>query len=249
MSIPKGQAAILVVGGALVGAGVTTLVLKKHYENLASEEIAEIKEYYRNRDVEYASKEKDLKKHNLDLLDIVTEVSEKGNPQFSKEDRDFNDRLIDESEYSTQSDYTDEEVEALKDVARDLDSNPNISDREIMAEERDPDIPYLITLDDYNESDLDPVSVTYYEKDNTLVDEREKLVDDVESTVGSQHLRMFGHGSEDEDIVYVRNERLAVDFEITRDYRSYWTDVLGAEQMERKLIREPKPRPRKMRRD
>lgn len=52
----RGQAVVLVVGGMLVGAGVTTLVLKRHYQKIADEEIASVKATYKKHYDDLAGK-------------------------------------------------------------------------------------------------------------------------------------------------------------------------------------------------
>lgn len=52
----RGQAVVLVVGGMLIGAGVTTLVLKRHYQKIADEEIASVKATYKKHYDDLAGK-------------------------------------------------------------------------------------------------------------------------------------------------------------------------------------------------
>lgn len=113
------------------------------------------------------------------------------------------------------------------------------------ASPRNPDAPYLITVGEFmaGELDYEQISIDYYEGDNTLCDEQESIIPDVEYTVGEQHLDMFGDRSGDEDMVYVRNEKLSTDFEVTRHEGSYSVLVLGIDPA---LIDEPaRPRTRK----
>jgi hypothetical protein len=61
------KAIALVVGGMLIGGGTATLVLKKHYEGIAEEEIASVKAAYQN-------KEADLKEQNIALMDEIMKL-------------------------------------------------------------------------------------------------------------------------------------------------------------------------------
>jgi hypothetical protein len=92
---------------------------------------------------------------------------------------------------------------------------------------RTPDKPYIITHDEYfaAEKEYDTQSLTYYEDDDTLVNENDKPVDDLD-LVGEDHLARFGHGSKDRKIVYVRNDKLGIDFEIVLAKGSY-LEALG----------------------
>lgn len=94
---------------------------------------------------------------------------------------------------------------------------------------RTEDAPYIITHDEYfaGDKDYDMSSLTYYEKDDTLTDEHDKPLEETDNIVGDDHLVRFGSGSKDKNVVYVRNDRLGIDYEITRSRGSYLEDVLG----------------------
>lgn len=96
---------------------------------------------------------------------------------------------------------------------------------------RSEDKPYVITHDEYYaaEKDYEQIDLTYYQGDNTLADAREQAVpeDEEDASVGSDNLTRFGHGSLDENIVFVRNDRIEADFEITRSFGKYSEEVLG----------------------
>lgn len=105
---------------------------------------------------------------------------------------------------------------------------------------RTPDQPYVVLHDEFMENDPDyhQPSLTYYEGDDILADEKDEPIEDVEGTVGVANLQRFGHGSKDTKVVYVRNERLALDFEITRSPGKYTEEVLGFRDPD---VRAPRP--------
>jgi hypothetical protein len=83
--------------------------------------------------------------------------------------------------------------------------------------------PYIIHEDEYrqNEPEHHQVAYTFYEPNDILVDEEdEEPVSNPDMVVGLHNLK-FGHGSDDENIVFVRNDRLQVDMEICRSYEVY----------------------------
>jgi len=96
-------------------------------------------------------------------------------------------------------------------------------------EERNADEPYVISIDEYmnDREDYDKNTVSYFEIDDVLCDDREQVIPDIEATVGTDALTKFGVKSNDNKVVYVRNERLAADFEILLDTRSYSETVMG----------------------
>lgn len=85
--------------------------------------------------------------------------------------------------------------------------------------EREKAVPYVIPPENFGEfENYDCVSFTYY-ADNVLADDGEERVTDIEGTVGSESLNHFGEYSDDS--VYVRNDRLKIDYEILKDERTY----------------------------
>lgn len=89
--------------------------------------------------------------------------------------------------------------------------------------------PYIITHDEYFEAEkeYETISLTYFEDDDTLVNERDEPIREIDKMVGEDHLARFGHGSKDKNIVYVRSDRLETDFEIVKSTGSYLEQVLG----------------------
>ena len=86
------------------------------------------------------------------------------------------------------------------------------------------DKPYEITPQEFNEIEgYEVISLRYYVQDNTLADDNDELVDDIDSIVGEENLQKFGHY--EDDCVYVRNDRMKCDYEILLDYGSYEENV------------------------
>jgi hypothetical protein len=86
--------------------------------------------------------------------------------------------------------------------------------------------PYVISPEEFGDFyDYERITLTHY-GDHVLADEDDELVDDVDNTVGSDYADHFGDYENDEDSVYVRNDRLKCDYEILRDHRKY-SDVTG----------------------
>lgn len=88
---------------------------------------------------------------------------------------------------------------------------------------------YIIHQDEWSENprDYHKVTFTYYAADDVMVDEEDKRpVPHADIVVGVENLR-FGHGSDDIDVVFVRNDRLEQDMEICRVPDSYEETVLG----------------------
>lgn len=83
--------------------------------------------------------------------------------------------------------------------------------------------PYVIAPEDFGDiDDYDTISLIYY-SDKILADEEEELVEDINNVVGFDSLTRFGEY--EDDSVFVRNDRLRIDYEILRDPQKY-SDII-----------------------
>jgi hypothetical protein len=100
---------------------------------------------------------------------------------------------------------------------------------QLAVDDRQPNIPYVITTEEFMENELDhnQITVTYYEGDKILADERDDIIEDINETVGRANLELFGLASGDPNVVHVRNEIRSLDFEITRSTGEYRREVAG----------------------
>ena len=80
--------------------------------------------------------------------------------------------------------------------------------------------PYVISPDDYEDSDYPAVSLTYY-ADGVVEDDFYNVLsdDEIEEKIGRDSLHHFGEY--EEDSVFVRNDAEETDYEILRDSRRY----------------------------
>lgn len=200
--------------GLVIGATASYILTKnleeRKYERLIEEEIQSVKDHYESKH----SEEADEPGLGEDLQDIVDDLG-----------------------YS--DDKMQEKLEALKVKARNGWQDPEeelyegkvVVDMGFEPSPRDPNVPYVINIEEFTDDneDYDKLSVTYYEGDDVMADERDGVIPEPSTLVGADALTRFGEGSDDENIVYVRNEKLTSDFEIVRDARSYASVVLGLE--------------------
>jgi flagellar basal body-associated protein FliL len=230
----------------LLGGGASYLFFKKrfekqfklYYKEVSNREIAEARRYYASRSKrdEYAD---------------PTEVLERVKSEEETKAKDKIARTPEKNEFAENTysgrvgalDYTSDDksetqeppellVVEVKDRIKNVftESEPvGDFDYEVEIPKRTPDEPYVLHYDEFYENDKEfqQVSVTFYEEDGVLVDEREQPFADSEASVGDVNLTRFGYGSKDPNIVYIRNERLEMDFEIARASGSYVQEVLG----------------------
>lgn len=70
-------------------------------------------------------------------------------------------------------------------------------------------------------------SVTYYQNDDILYDDMGQKQLDVRAAIGSIRPSWFGNEADDENVCYVRNTKIQVEFEVIRSQGSFTKDVLG----------------------
>lgn len=87
-------------------------------------------------------------------------------------------------------------------------------------EKNDMKKPYVISPEDFGDSDYATITLWYY-ADGVITDERGKIIKNVEEIIGENVESHFGDYKYDEDTVYVRNENLEIDYEVCRDERRF----------------------------
>lgn len=92
---------------------------------------------------------------------------------------------------------------------------------------RSPNTPYVIHQDEFfnSEHGYEKVVYTYFDGDDVLADDDNQPLLDGASIVGGDNLK-WGHGADNFNVVYVRNDKLELEMEICRDPRS-WEATFG----------------------
>lgn len=119
-----------------------------------------------------------------------------------------------------------EEVEYVRRISH----NPMDDPDDVTSWDRSPNRPYVITEGEFrlDHLEFEKDSLTYYAGDDTLAEENGNYIPDKNGTAGNQNLlECFGMGSGDPRLLYIRNERVMADFEITLNDGSYNKEVLG----------------------
>lgn len=230
---PKTLVAVAIVAAVAGGVGgyfIAKRKLRDYYEELSTQEIQEAKAFY-------ASLNKvDLEGNELTPQQVLDSIHGEGTAaeavaeyqgrvELDEEDEELLKRT--ESKVKTpfgEATVTTEETSELQNVF--LDPTFDLKEE---VKYRTPDRPYIITHDEFysGEPDYDTVSLTYYETDQVLCDERDQPIDEKDRMIGEDHLMRFGAGSKDRNTLYVRNQRLEIDYEITRSPGSYLEEVLA----------------------
>lgn len=158
-------------------------------------------------------------------------------PNYVSPDVNPNDLDVEELEFETEPDL-EKEVEYVRTISRNPMHEPDPED--VTSWDRNPNHPYVITEAEFRleRPEYEKDSLTYYAGDDTLAEENGTYIPDKNGTAGNQNLlECFGMGSGDERLLYIRNDRVMTDFEITLNDGKYNKEVLGLDD-------EVPPRPR-----
>lgn len=98
---------------------------------------------------------------------------------------------------------------------------------------RDPEVPYVIHQNEFmhDENGYEHRAYTYYSVDDVMCDDDDEPVPHADMIVGQDNLK-FGHGTDDPDVVFIRNQNIEIEIEICRVYKSYEEEVLGHDRNE-----------------
>lgn len=177
--------------GALAGAAVAARVVRDKYQQEAEEEIAEMRDYYR-----------ELRK-NAKTPDEDKMLEEDENSKEEKEENDKNeyDEIV--KNYTNYTQYNDTETKENKKEEK---------------EERTNYEPFIIDVEEFGEDpSYDTATLTYY-KDKVLTNDLDDVID--YSVAGEENLKIFDEHP-DCKAIYVRDDIYMVDYEILRDPYQY----------------------------
>ena len=200
--------------GVTAGSLVTLAIVDKKYRKIAEDEIESMREYYRNKN----RKDSGLTVDQSKLFEEVTDEDIKTDMKFPKLPEEQYKKIVEDMG------YTNEEMEELlNDPDVSVEKNEN-GDYEIFVgdEQKETVAPYLITPEEFGDSDYEVQCLTYY-ADSILADEDDEIIGDAESIIGDA-LEHFGEYADDS--VYVRNEDTQCDYEIIKHKRSF-SEIYG----------------------
>lgn len=184
--------------GALAGAAIAARVVRDKYQQEAEEEIAEMRDYYR-----------ELRK-NAKTPDEDKMIEEE-NKKEEKEENTKNeyDEIV--------KGYTNYTQYLSKAAAKYFDIETKENKKEEKEERTNYD-PFIIDVEEFGEDPTyDTATLTYY-KDKVLTDDLDDVID--YSVAGEENLKIFDEHP-DCKAIYVRDDIYMVDYEIIRDPYQY----------------------------
>lgn len=181
--------------GALAGAAVAARVVRDKYQQEAEEEIAEMRDYYR-----------ELRKENVEKYPVQNEEAEAEKEESTKNEYD---EIV--------KGYTNYTQYLSKAAAKYFDTETKENKKE-EKEERTNYEPFIIDVEEFGEDPTyDTATLTYY-KDKVLTNDLDDVID--YSVAGEENLKIFDEHP-DCKAIYVRDDIYMVDYEIIRDPYQY----------------------------
>lgn len=181
--------------GALAGAAVAARAVRDKYQQEAEEEIAEMRDYYR-----------ELRKENVEKYPVQNEEAEAEKEENTKNEYD---EIV--------KGYTNYTQYLSKAAAKYFDTETKENKKE-EKEERTNYEPFIIDVEEFGEDPTyDTATLTYY-KDKILTNDLDDVID--YSVAGEENLKIFDEHP-DCKAIYVRDDIYMVDYEILRDPYQY----------------------------
>ena len=198
---------VIFTSGAALGSFVTWAAVRNRYKRIADEEIKSVKAAY---------KFEPITDEDIEQANTVTEEIESVIKYPKREKQTEKPEPIDYTKYYRHS-VTSIPFEKEDENEKQMDDKPYIIEPEEFGQ-----------LDDYMD-----IGLTYY-ADGVLADDGDDIVDDIDGTVGIDNLKTFNEFNADS--ICVRNDSRKVDYDISRDLRTYKEvtgfDIDGIEQEE-----------------
>lgn len=173
--------------GVGLGSGITYLAVKKHFEILTDEEVASVREYYKNKEVAVENEENETDLSGNDEKTVKNEgKSAKNEPNYKEIIEKLN-----YGEYSKKNKPVEEEEEKP------------VKNAHIM----------VLSEDEYiGDMRYDKRSFTYFETDGVFIDEDGDVVVDGTELIGDENLDRFGEYEEDH--LFIRNTQSEEDYAV-----------------------------------
>lgn len=176
------------VAGAVTGMFVSREIFRKHYAELADEEIESVRETYKKKD--------ETKKYDID----EPQEEPKENDHELKEEKIQYNHIIDENGY-IHYDYS----HVLPKKEETKSKKPEVPQ----------ETGYIISVEEFGDiPEYDTMTLTYY-ADGIVTDDVDDIVEEHNILLGDDFEEVFRDF--DASTVYVRNDWMKMDYEILRD--------------------------------
>ena len=190
--------------GFVGGILATRSYLEKKYQEIAQEEIDSVKESIgRRRYIDESANSEDSDPSDVSEEKRQISLKNRYKQNLSLYRNNDEDQPYEEGRYAT-----DHQTEPYNDI-------------EVINVER-------FSEEAYN---YDKLTIYYYRADDVLIDENEAIIDDVSSVIGDEALSYVDPEGEETQMIYVRNNKISIDYEIICLKDNYYP-ITGLEEGE-----------------
>lgn len=198
---------IIFAAGAVIGSLVAWKLTKTKYEKIMIEEEQSLREYY-NKKVKIiedtATDLHDSYQHREDELRKNLEEKNDKEQETVQDTNEVDNKVFFDRYTEILNGYTS----SLEEQHLNENTNENTNDK-----------PYVVSPDEFGDADdYDIITLNYY-ADGVVADDWNDPIEDIGATIGEDFASHYGEY--EEDVVYVRNDRLKVEYEILRSNQRY----------------------------
>lgn len=224
MTSPRLTVIVVAVTNALAGFGLGYWTaqrrLELEFERRLEKETAGMREFYQTAKQPFATPQEAA-------AELIKEEEPKEGPAQTANNKVAYHKIVQKNYKPEESATIDDEVFSARDGM--------VVEGEIQHSNVFQEAVVIISQEEFmeNESGYNQSTLTYYQVDKVLTDERDDVIDDSDAVVGDQNLTMFGSpnsGSSDPNVIHIRNGRLQMEFEVQLNANSYRLEVLGIEE-------------------
>jgi hypothetical protein len=218
----------------VIGGFVQDKRLRTRYEELAEAEINQMREHFRARTV--AREEKPP----LEELKGVVEEAGYSTPSKAKQDpvvyiEEPVEGKFEDLPLESRNVFRDQEAVEVQGDGWDYETE--------LARREGATGPYIIHEDERSELDFSETEFTYYDGDDVVCDAENRIISKPEDILGVDFRKRFGHGSNDPNVVFIRNGMVGADIEVSRmPGMHYAVEVQGMDGPEQDEYDDPRPR-------
>ena len=199
---------LIFFGGVAAGSVATYLYMKDKTEERIAEEVDDVRRTYAKISVETAANDDETPqmraarnaKRKADMITSSNIIEKQMYNLFTKPLKDIDD----------DSEEDAEEEDAYAELVNTQAPNEGLADA-----------PYTISQFEFinGEPYYDKTTLNYYDDDILEEELTEGIIEDIDAVVGRESLTKFGEF--EDDVVFVRNEKLCTDYEIIHQHRNF----------------------------
>lgn len=194
---------IIFAAGAVIGSLAAWKLTKTKYEKIMIEEEQSLREYY-NKKVKV-------------IEDTATDLHDSYQRREDALRKKLEEETEKEPEIAQDMDEVDNKVffDRYTEILKSYTSSPEEPHIDNVTNDK----PYVVSPDEFGEADgYDIITLNYY-ADGVVADDWNDPIEDIGATIGEDFASHYGEY--EEDVVYVRNDRLKVEYEILRSNLRY----------------------------